>query len=137
MCRQQSSVPASVYDQAWQAAYRHKWIESERQRRDLGHAAIRDWDRRYFKRFYRWCHWLHLTGKQFFREFPDSHFDTVVSKKPTEINTIERLVIHGFLDGLENLDILLCAHGRGWPGEQVRMVLSTLHINEARLDPLV
>ncbi len=137
MCRNQSPVPASVYDQAWQAAYRHKWIESERQRRDLGQAAIDDWDERFFKPFYRWCHWQHLTGEQFFREFPDSHFNTITPKEPAEMNSIERLVIHWFLDGLENLNILFCAHGRGLPGKQVRMVLLTLRINEARLDPLV
>lgn len=133
MCRQQSSVPASVYDQAWQAAYRHKWIESERQRRDLGHAAIEDWSERYFKRFYRWCHWLHLTGRQWFHEFPGTHFNTVTEPR----DEIEHQVVRRFWDGQENLDILFCAHGCGWPLDQVRVVLSTLHINEARLNPLV
>lgn len=137
MCRQQSSVPASVYDQAWQAAYRHKWIESEQQRRDLGDAALKDWNERFFKRFGRWCLWQHLIGKQFFHEFPGSHFNTLPEKKPTEMNTIERTVIHCFWDGLENLNIFNFAHECGLPGEQVTVVLSTLHINEARLDPLV
>ena len=137
MCREQSSVPASVYDQAWQAAEQHKWIESERQRRDLGQAAIDDWDERFFKRFGRWCHWQHLIGKQFFHEFPDSHFNTVPAKQPTEMNTIERTVIHCFWDGQENLNIFDFTHKCGLSGEQVTSVLATLHINEARLDPPV
>ena len=133
MCREYSSIPASVYDQAWQAAYRHKWIESERQGRDLGHAAIKDWSRLHFKRFYRWCHWLHLTGQQWFQEFPASQFNSVMDPR----DEIERQVIHCFWDGQENLEIFLSAHGCGWPIERVRVVLSSLGINEARLSPLV
>lgn len=101
MCREYSSIPTSVYDQAWQATYRHKWIESERQDRDLGHAAIKDWSRRHFKRFYRWCHWLHLTGQQWFHEFPASQFNSVMDPR----DEIERQVIHCFWDGQENLEI--------------------------------
>ena len=137
MCREQSSVPASVYVQALQAAKKHRWIESERQRRDLGDEALKDWNEQHFKRFGRWCHWQHLIGKQFFHEFPDSHFNTVPAKQPIEMNTIERTVIHCFWDGLENLNIFDFAHGCGLPGEQVIVVLATLHINESRLEPLV
>lgn len=133
MSRDQFFVPASVYDQAWQEAYRHKWIESEQHGCDLGDAAIRDWNRRHFKRFCRWCHWLHLTGRQLFHEFPGTHFNTVTDPR----DEIEWQVVYRFWDGQENLDIYLCAHGCGWPIERVRVVLSLLGINEARLSPLV
>jgi hypothetical protein len=129
MCRLQ----ASVYDRAWQEAFRHKWIESEKHGRDLGHSAIEEWDRRHFKRFYRWCHWLHLTGRQLFAEFPRRHFDTVTDPR----DDLERQVVHRYWDGQENLDIYWCAHGCGWPIERVSVVLLSLGINEARLSPLV
>lgn len=126
-------VAASVYDQAWREAFRHKWIESQKRGFDLGRAAIKDWDKRHFKKFYRWCHWQHLTGWQFFKEFPEEHFDRVMDPR----DEIEQLVIGQFWDGLENLEIFNCALGCGWPTDQVRVVLSRLQINEARLSPLV
>lgn len=133
MCREQATVPASVYDQAWQEAYRHKWIESERRGHDIGHEAISEWSRRHFKRFYRWCHWLHLTGRQCFAEFPRQHFATVTEPQ----GDVERQVIRQYWDGQENLEIYWSAHGCGWPIEQVSVVLLALGINEARLSPLV
>lgn len=133
MCRSQASVPESVYDLAWQEAYRHKWIESEKLGRDLGAAAIKDWSRRHFKRYSRWCHWLHLTGQQCFREFPPLQFNTV--KDPCD--DVERQVVHRYWDGQEILEIYWCAHGSGWPIERVSVVLLSLGVNEARLSPLV
>jgi len=133
MCREYSSIPVSVYDQAWQPDHRHKWIESERLGCDLGHAAVKDWSRRHFKCSYRWCHWLHLTGRKWFQEFLASQFNSGMKLR----DQIERQVIHCFWDGQENLAIFLSAHGCGWPIEWVRVVLSTLGINEARLSPLV
>lgn len=133
MCREYTSVRASVYDQAWQEAHRYKWIESERRGHDLGVSAIAEWNRRYFKRFYRWRHWLHLTGRQRFGEFPEYQFNTISEPR----DEIEQQVVYRFWDGQENLEILLCAHGCGWPIEQVRVLLHLLGINEARLNPLV
>ncbi len=132
-CYDFTPVSASVYDQAWREAFRHKWIESQKRGFDLGRAAIKDWDERHFKKFYRWCHWQHLTGRQFFKEFPEEHFDRVMDPR----DEIEQLVIGQFWDGLENLEIFNCALGCGWPTDQVRVVLSRLQINEARLSPLV
>ncbi len=126
-------VSASVYDQAWREAFCHKWIESQKRGFDLGWAAIKDWDDRHFKKFYRWCHWQHLRGRQFFEEFPDEHFNRVMDPR----DEIEQLVIGQFWNGLENLDIFNCALGCGCPTARVRVVLSGLRINEARLPPLV
>jgi hypothetical protein len=133
MCRSQASVPASVYDQAWQEAFRHKWIESEKHGRDLGPAAIKDWNERHFKRCCHWCHWLHLTGRQCYREFPQHQFNTVANP----CDDVEQQVVQQYWDGQENLDIYWCAHGSGWPIERVSAVLTKLGINEARLSPPV
>lgn len=108
MCREYSSIPVSVYDQAWQPDHRHKWIESERLGCDLGHAAVKDWSRRHFKCSYRWCHWLHLTGRKWFQEFLASQFNSGMKLG----HQIERQVIHCFWDGQENLAIFLSARMR-------------------------
>ena len=131
MCRDYSPISASVIDRAWREASRHKWIESQKRGFDLGWAAFREWGERYFKRFYRWCHWLHLTGRQFFVEFPDHHFNRVMDP----CDELERQVVIRFWDGLENLEIFRCASGCGWPMARVRLVLSNLRINEGRLGP--
>lgn len=130
MCRDKA---VSVYDRAWQEAYRHKWIESERHGHDLGHLAIADWDQKHFKRFYRWCHWLHLTGRQCFLEFRSEHFGTL--SEPGD--ELERVVVRLFCDGQENLDIYCCAHGCGWDLERLFRLLLSLDINGSRLGPLV
>lgn len=128
MCR----VKASVYALAWQEADRHKWIESERRGMDLGPTAIQDWNRRFFKRFYRWCHWKHLTGQQYFEEFPQSHFNRL----PSQLDDLSLSVLSCFWNGLENWDIYWNAHGSGWPIEQVSGLLLLLGMNDARLNPL-
>ena len=133
MCRDKRSVPGSVYDQAWQEAYRHKWIESEKHGRDLGQRAIQEWNRQHFKRFYRWCHWLHLSGRQCFREFRCEHFASI-SEPDCDV---DQQVVRLFWDGQENLDIYCRAHGNGWPLERVFRLLLSLDINGTRLGPLV
>ena len=133
MCRESSPQRDSVYDRAWHEAGRHKWIESEKCGRDLGHAAIEDWDERHFKRFCRWCHWLHLTGRQCFGEFPGHHFNRVADPR----DDVEQNVVRLFWDGQENWNIYWFAHGCGWPIERVYLLLQALGINEARLSPLV
>ena len=133
MCRDYAPISASVYDQAWREACRYKWIESQKRGFDLGRAAIKDWDQRHFKKFYRWCHWQHLTGRQFFNEFPDDHFNRVMDPR----DELERRIVDQFWDGLENLEIFVGAHGSGWSRSRVRVVLSDLRINEGRLTPPV
>ncbi len=133
MCRDYAPISVSVYDQAEREACRYKWIESQKRGFDLGRAAIKDWDQRHFKKFYRWCHWQHLTGRQFFKEFPDDHFNRVMDPR----DELEQRIVDQFWDGLENLEIFVGAHGRGWPSSRVRVVLSNLRINEGRLRPLV
>ncbi len=128
-----SKVSFSVYDRAWQEANCHKWIESEKTGCDLGYQAIQDWDRQHFKKLYRWCHWLHLTGRQFFGEFPSEHFGTLTDPN----NDMEQQVVTLFWDGKENLEIYCSAHGCGWDLERLHRLLLSLDINGTRLNPLV
>ena len=133
MNRDKAQCPGSVYDHAWQEAYRHKWIESEKQGRDLGQMAIHDWSRKHLKRFFRWCHWLHLTGRQRFLEFPSDSFGTVNDPQ----DDLESEIVRQFWNGQENLEIYCNAHGCGWPLERVFDLLLSFDINGARPRPLV
>jgi hypothetical protein len=131
MSRENAQRVSSVYDSAWQEAYRHKWIESEKHGRDLGQVAIHDWSRKHFKKFYRWCHWLHLTGRQRFLEFASDNFGTVRDPQDDVGSEVVRL----FCNGHENLEIYCDAHGRGWPLERVFELLLSLDINNTRPRP--
>lgn len=133
MNRDNAQCASSVYDSAWQEAYRHKWIESEKQGRDLGQMAIRDWSRKHFMRFYRWCHWQHLTGRQRFIEFSTDNFGSL--RDPQD--DVEAEIVRLFCNGRENLDIYCNAHGSGWPLERVFDLLQSFDINNTRPDPLL
>lgn len=131
MCRHTKDAPASVYERARQEANRHKWIESEKLGRDVGLVAIQEWSQRHFNRLVRWCRWLHLTGRQCFREFRCEQFGTVPDPK----DPIAAQIVRQYWDGKENLEIYCSAHGCGWPSEQVFQLLMLLDINGTRLHP--
>ncbi len=132
MSRDSAQSPVSVYERARQEAYRHKWIESEKYGRDLGQTAIHDWIQIHFSKYYRWCHWLHLTGRQRFIEFPHNHFGTVGDPQ----DEVEEGIVRLFCNGQENLEIYCNAHGRGWPLERVFELLLSFDINGTRPRPL-
>ena len=133
MNRDHAQSPGSVYDHAWQEAYRHKWIESEKQGRDLGSVAIQEWSQRHLNRFYRWCHWQHLTGRQRFIEFRSDSFGTITESR----DDVELEIVRQLCNGHENLEIYCDAHGRGWPLEQVFHLLLSFDINSTRPRPLL
>ena len=132
MCRD-GQAPISIYEEAWQEAFRHKWIESEKHRHDRGHRALVDWDQQYFKTFIRWCRLQHLSGQRCFREFRCEDFGAVAELA----GDVDCKVIHLFCSGKENLEIYWLAHGQGWPLERVYELLLSLDINACRLKPLV
>src|SRR5262245_14305154 len=73
-----SEVP-SLLPYAWKEIERHKWLESEKARRDLGDAAIADWVRRYWWRFCRWRRIEHVEGVQRWFEFSFDDFAKALS----------------------------------------------------------
>src|SRR5262245_63968019 len=93
----------SVYEQADQAAQEHKWIESEKAGRDLGHEAVRHWSRSHWLRFYRWRLVQHLRGEVYFREFHPRTF-AIVSNHPKIPNDLLEAILNQVRDGSENLD---------------------------------
>src|SRR6058998_287686 len=70
-------IQLSVYDQARKAVQEHKWLESEKAGRDLGHAAVWEWTKSYWLRFYRWRFLQHLRGDIFWQEFATESFGLV------------------------------------------------------------
>jgi hypothetical protein len=126
----------SVYEQADQAAQVHKWIESEKAGRDLGHEAVRNWSRSHWLRFYRWRLVQHLRGEVYFREFHPRTFAVVSNqlKVPTEL--LESILNH-IRDGCENLDIICWVHNRQLPVVPTMEILEAIDINRQRLVPPV
>ena len=84
--------PASIYDDALREAQRHKWIESQKQGRDLGEQAIRDWFRKHWRSYCRHRRVEHLRGRQRWAEFDDDAFGRVnalILRNPSAFNFLD------------------------------------------------
>jgi hypothetical protein len=132
------TVVPSLLTYAWEEIQRHKWLESEKARRDLGDAAITDWVRRYWWRFCRWRRIEHVEGVQRWFEFPLDDF----AKAMRSILEDDRLmlVILEMMKAdrrrvMNDLEIIVWARDAGLPMERVIEILGDIHINQARLDP--
>jgi|GEM_PF-588417 hypothetical protein len=132
-----ASVP-SLLPVAWDEIQRHKWIESEKARRDVGHAAVTDWLRRFWWRFCRWRRIEHVEGLQRWYEFSHDDFAKVV--RPILENDRLMLVIIELMKAdhqrvMNDLEVIEWARDAGLPMERVLEILGEIHINVARLDP--
>ena len=127
-------VGLSVYEEAERAAREHKWLESEKAGRDLGDAAVHQWTRSFWLRFYRWRFVQHLRGESSFREFHPSTFGIVNRHLAAPRELLDR-ILDMVRDGGENLDIICWAHHYGMPTDQVIEILEALDINRQRLRP--
>lgn len=136
MSAQQISARAagSLYDEARREAERHKWIESQKQGRDLGDQAIRDWFRVYWLIYCRCRRLEHVRGVRFWQEFEDDAFQQLYSLIITGDLLLDR-VLDRLDAGLENLDVLIWAHEWGLPIDRVLDILEQIDVNRARLEP--
>ena len=123
----------SLYAEAVKEAERHKWIESQKQGRDLGDAAIRDWYRNYWSRFCRWRRMEHLQGTRRWREFGDDDFGQLHVLIITGDLLVDRILDRVYA-GHENLCIINWALCWGLPMERVLRILAQLDVNRAHLD---
>ena len=123
----------SLYAEAVKEAERHKWIESQKQGRDLGEAAIRDWYRNYWGRFCRWRRMEHLQGTRRWREFGDDDFGHLHVLIITGDLLVDRILDRVYA-GHENLCIINWALCWGLPMERVLRILAQLDVNRAHLD---
>ena len=130
----------SLLPVAWDEIQRHKWIESEKARRDVGHAAVTDWLRRFWWRFCRWRRIEHVEGVQRWYEF--SHDDFAKIMRPILEDDRLMLVIIELMKAdrirvMNDLEVIEWARDAGLPMDRVIEILGDIHINVARLDPPV
>jgi hypothetical protein len=114
-------------------AQRFKWIQSEKEGRDLGDSAIRVWIRQHWNGFLR-HRWLeHLQGKTYWVELHHKDFGLLereFQNSPLLNPILERLKVLK-----ENLDIIRWAQGVFCQEEmgEVLGILEALDVNSCRI----
>ena len=124
----------SLYDEAVQEADRHKWIESQKQGRDLGQLAVREWYRVHWLRYCRCKRLEHVRGQRCWREFDETTFGQLYSLIITGDLLVDR-ILDRVDHGDENLDIILWAIEWGLPIRPVVRILEQIDVNRARMEP--
>ena len=130
----------SLLPVAWDEIQRHKWIESEKARRDVGHAAVADWLKRFWWRFCRWRRIEHVEGVQRWFEFSHEDFAKVlrpILEDDRLMLVIIELMKADHLRVMSDLEVIEWARDVGLPMDRVLEILGEIHINVARLDPPV
>jgi hypothetical protein len=122
----------SVYDAGWEEACKHKWLLSERERRDLGEWALRHWVREHWNGFlrHRWIE--HLYGRCFWIELDQNDFGLLT--RAYRHSELLRPILDMLLARKENLDVILEARRRCWPMDEVLRILEALDVNSRRLE---
>lgn len=128
----------SLLSVAWDEIQRHKWIESEKARCDVGQAAVTDWVRRFWWRFCRWRRIEHIEGVHRWHEF--SHEDFARILPPILANDALMLLIVELMKTdrrrvISDLEVIVWARDAGVSMDRVLEILGEIHINDARLDP--
>ena len=121
---------------AWEEMQRHKWLESEKARRDLGHAAIEDWLKRFWWKFCRWRRLEHVEGQCCWREFNDLDF-AILTRICMERGLLQNMLARMKGDDThihDNLEIILWAlDDANISYQRVEEFLLLIDINAARL----
>ena len=125
----------SLHDEAFREAQRHKWIESQKQGRDLGEIAIREWYRLHWLCYCRVRRLEHIQGSRRWREFGDDNFGQIHSLIIAGDLLVDRILDRVYL-GHENLGIINWAIDWGLPIPRVLDILAQLDVNRARLEPI-
>ncbi len=125
----------SVPDLARQHAEAHRWFESERSGRDVGHVAYRQWRQLYWRKFCRWRYLEHMLGVCRYREFEADLFGTLRTEQGWTLDQAMAFVLQQVLDDdREQVEVLFEA-----PDELSRCrlveVLDLIDVNGARLQP--
>lgn len=126
-------VEESVYCDGAQEADRHKWIESERARRDLGNVAIVQWAKTHWPTYLR-ARWLeHIEGRRFWKELDRGDFG-LLTRQFCEHELLLDRILDRLKAGQENLDIIRWAIDWSISVHLVIQILETLDINSRRLN---
>jgi hypothetical protein len=127
----------SIYKEGWEEACRYKWILSERERRDMGESAIRQWVREHWNGFLR-ARWVeHLYGRCFWVELDQNDFGLLT--REFRDSGLLRPILDQLIQRKENLDVIDWAHkqvrkGRLCSMDEVLEILEALDINSRRLE---
>lgn len=132
--------PRSIHADARDEADKHKWIESERIGRDLGHQAIEEWYRRFWSKYCRARRLEHLIGVQQFIEFADHEFGRLEEMYQMVMSGNEQLkdLIAKFENGWENLQFMTWVHKEHMNCDEIKeiiLLLEIININLTRLEP--
>lgn len=123
----------SIYADCIRDALQHKWLESEKARRDLGEMALRDWVAKYWPRFVRHRLMQHLEGQLFWSEFDGRYFG--IFKRLQRIDPIlAECIADRLRAGAENLCLIVWAEDWGIPMNRVDRILSEINLNLHRLE---
>ena len=121
----------SLFREALTEAERHKYLESEKAGRDLGHAAIDDWQRRHWTIWLRHRWMEHLLGVQCWEEFDRGRFGQLRALFAAEASLLDEVVVR-VGRGAENADILWWAATEKRDIRTVVRMLIELRLNEIR-----
>ena len=128
-------APPSLYEAADVEADIHKWLVSEKLKRDAGLPAVTEWWAKHWPGFCRYRRIEHLLGTKKWREFEDDAFgrfyDLVLIGDSLVTAILDRVA-----DGWENLQFMIWADDCGHPRHRVLEILEVVNINAAaRMDP--
>ncbi|GHS94268.1 hypothetical protein FACS1894139_17080 [Planctomycetales bacterium] len=126
----------NLFAEAEQQARTHRWIESEKARRDLGYDAIKDWYRKYWWTFCRERFIEHLLGQRFWTELDDDNF-ALIGQRFAKDDPLIAAIVDIFARGGENLDVIQYALANRLNLEEMAVRLELFDINAARLPPNV
>lgn len=129
----------SIVPHAREEIQRHKWIESEKARRDLGYKAVEDWLAKFWWRFCRWRRLEHIEGHRCWREFNQLDYDILSrSSRDKQIRELLDAIMKRMKgDGNkihDNLEIIVWAiENQEIQYQRVEEFLLLIDINSARL----
>ena len=132
--RSDGLVIHSLTAHALAAMERHKWIESEKARSDLGTPSMSDWVDRYWTGYVRALLIEHLYGWRCWGAFDVELFGLLA--RTTVQHVLPRSVLHRVAlilrDGGENLDVIAWGTAAGHDLDAIIWLLERIDINAKR-----
>jgi len=129
-------VTLSLHNEALAEALKYKWIESQKQGRDLGEAALKAWFRKHWLPFCRECRLEHIEGMCRWVEFAEHEFGQVYQLLLNGDLLLDRILDRMEFFGFDNLEVINWGLDWGLPMPRVLQLLELIDINRARLEPI-
>lgn len=117
--RPEAAEQGSLHEASRKEASVHRWIESEKARRDLGEAAEREWEQAHWRGFLRARMLEHLGGTRFWIELDPAAFGRLW-QTPEELRPLVREVCRMLSAGAGAAELLAWAQDR--PARERRAV---------------